>query len=57
VADIEERAKRWVREHFSEEYLAHQDEGFREALIEAYLAGVGQARQDEYLHRQQGGKL
>lgn len=46
MADIEERAEAWVKANYSAEYLAHQDEGFAQALIDAYLAGAGQAAAD-----------
>lgn len=57
MADIEERAAAWVRENFSAEYLAHQDEGFEEALIDAYLAGAGQAASDYSQHYNRPGLL
>lgn len=57
MADIEERAAAWVRENFSAEYLAHQDEGFEEALIDAYLAGASQAASDYSQHYNRPGLL
>lgn len=47
---IEERAEKWVWENYTAEYIAHQDEGFEQALIEAYLAGAGQAASDYAQH-------
>lgn len=47
MATIEERAEQWIRANYTTEYIAHQDEGFEQALIEAYLAGSTQGRLDE----------
>lgn len=46
MADIEERAEQWVKANYTSGFLAHQDEGFRQALIEAYLAGSAQTQRD-----------
>lgn len=47
MATIEECAERWVRANYTDDYIAHQDEGFKQALIEAYVSGATQGRLDE----------
>lgn len=48
--DIDERAERWADEWMTGRYFGPFAQPVRDGLIEAYLAGVGQARVDETNH-------
>lgn len=49
--DIEERAEKWVLENHPEYHLDDDLSAHIQDLIDAYLAGVNQARADEEAHR------
>lgn len=52
--DIEDRAERWARELANERDLSDYGPGIHEELVEAYLAGAGQAQRDYVQHYERG---